>query len=202
MKLHVKVQCAPTISTADYNVCWEDISGLSTAWKVHLENGIDLVHMWQVAQNLLHVSSMADAFLGATSPVEGMVLQHEERLQELEKGKPIHESLANFQDVFKLLTQNVHHLSQHMKDAEDFVAMYLAIFEKLPKRVRVDQCWQIVSLCNERQWKMLTRTLFQSIRVMGGKELLMFWKSQAPYESTCESNSGPEVLQSLMAHMQ
>lgn len=106
-------------------------------------------------------------FLSPSTPTEAMLLQHEERLHDLEKNRPCHEALGNYQDVANLLHDSIPKLTGCMKNVDDYVSMYLLTFHKIPEAARVEQCWHIGFLCRAKSWRLLSRLLYHTVRQYG-----------------------------------
>lgn len=113
--------------------------------------------------------------------IEAAVIQHEHRIQDLEKDKPVHEALGNYQDVSRILIASIEHLATVMSNPEAYIAMYLNVFQRLPRQVQIDQAWQVIELHKASNWNLLGQFTFHALRCHGGKDLVTFWRSHAPF---------------------
>lgn len=132
-----------------------------------------------------------DGLMVPPNASENMLLQHEDRLQELERLRPPHEALGNYQDVFANLYANLEDLRPHVQYVEDWVCMYLSVFQKMRAPVRMEQCWQILTLCRDQNWKMLAKFIYHACR-LHNKTLVPFWRPDPqvfPDEGTDDSHS-------------
>ena len=147
-------------------------------------------------------------FMAAATAAEGMLLQHEERLQELERLRPPHEALGNYQDVFNRLYEHLDDLRPHIVSVEDYVCMYLVVFQKMMQPIRVEQCWQVMTFCNKQEWRLLCKFMYHACR-LHNRELVSFWRTNAPFPDeqidetrsfsfTAESMPIPQMMQQMM----
>lgn len=123
--------------------------------------------------------------------VEEALLQHEERLQQLERDKPVHEALGNYQDVSRALWNACPHLEGVMSCPEAYIGMYLNVFQRLPAQARCEQAWEVSNLAKDAHWQYLGHFIFHAMRVHNHKDALTFWKSHSPFikKGSCPVNT-------------
>lgn len=124
---------------------------------------------------------MEEKLMSPPTPTESMLLQHEERIADLERHRPCHEALGNYQDVARSLLANIANLSEIMNSPHDFAVMYLLTFHKLPTMARIEQCWQVSSLCREKSWRALSRLIYYTVRMYGREMMTYFPLRDRPF---------------------
>lgn len=114
-------------------------------------------------------------------PADRLLLAHEERLQELEKLRPPHEALGNYQDVAKLLLDNTESIGDHLADAKHWIMRYLITFQRLgPKSCRIEQTWQLQDMAKYGQWADIGYFICHTMQMCHGP--LMSWRDDVPFQ--------------------
>jgi hypothetical protein len=129
-----------------------------------------------------------------TNEVVKMMMQHEERIYQLEKGKPILDKLGDYTDVRAILWELLEK-DTFVKEfktyelAEAYVCVYLQSFVTLHNLVKVYQHEDILRMWGLQQFKRLSRWIYYAVRcntTINVPELLR----QAPFVRQGESGGG------------
>jgi hypothetical protein len=119
--------------------------------------------------------------ISTCTPLERMVLQLDDRIRSLEADRPVHEMLGRYKDVSQALWECEEELQQHMVSPTDYICMYLSLFQKLPDVMRVEQGWELVRLCKNKQYARVAHYIFHSLRCHGQREIVNHWRQHAPF---------------------